>query len=411
MNLRDYQTEISDQAVLSLREHKIVYLAMEVRTGKTITSLATAYKYGAQKVLFVTKKKAIDDIIGQAYDMGYNMQVYVTNFEQLPKVKEKFDLVIIDEAHSIGAYPKQSNRTKELKRICLGLPIIYLSGTPSPESYSQLYHQLWVSSFSPFREYKSFYKWANDYVNIKKVYIGGNHHNNYDDANEKLIKQHTSHLFITFTQQQAGFMNLVKETIYYVKMEEPTYKFADKLLKDKIVTNKEGQSVIADTGAKMMQKLHQIYSGTVIVDQPERMAKVFDHTKAEFIREKFSGMRKIAVFYKFAAEAQALIWAFGKQICLDVEEFAKAESGVFISQIVSGREGINLSTAEALIFYNIDFSATSYWQARARMQTRDAEGESQIYWIFALNGIEDKVYKAVSEKKDYTLNYFKKDFI
>lgn len=411
MNLRDYQTQISDQAVLSLREHKIVYLAMEVRTGKTITALATAYKYGAADVLFVTKKKAIDDIIGQAYDMGFNMQVYVTNFEQLPKVKEKFDIVIIDEAHSIGAYPKQSNRAKELKRICVGLPIIYLSGTPSPESWSQLYHQFWVSSFSPFRDYKTFYKWANDFVNIKKIYISGNQHNNYKDADEKLIKQQTSHLFITYTQQQAGFMNEVQENIYYIKMEDSTYKLAAKLLKDKIVTNKDGQSVIADTGAKMMQKLHQIYSGTVIVDQPERMGKVFDYSKAEFIREKFSTLNKIVVFYKFAAEAQALIWAFGKQIYLDVEDFSKAESGVFISQIISGREGINLSTAEALIFYNIDFSATSYFQARARMQTKDAIGESKIYWIFAHNGIEDKIYKAVSEKKDYTLDYFKKDFI
>jgi hypothetical protein len=40
-------------------------------------------------------------------------------------------------------------------------------------------------------------------------------------------------------------------------------------------------------------------------------------------------------------------------------------------QIVAGREGVNLSTADALVFYNIDFSATSYWQARARLQTKD----------------------------------------
>lgn len=411
MVLRDYQTQISYDAVLCLRQHKMVYLAMEVRTGKTITALAAAYKYGASSVLFVTKKKAIDDIIAQAHDMGFKMSVYVTNFEQLPKVKEKFDIVIIDEAHSIGAYPKPSNRAVQLRRICAGVPIIYLSGTPSPESWSQLYHQFWVSSFSPYKEYKGFYKWANDFVNIKKVYIGSNQHNNYKDADQSKIQETTKHLFLTFTQQQAGFMNLVNETIYYVKMEEQTYRFADKILKDKVITNKEGESVVADTGGKMMQKLHQIYSGSVIVDSPERKYKVFDHSKAEFIREKFASLNKIAVFYKFAAEATALTWAFGKQIYLDVEDFRKADSGVFISQIIAGREGINLSTAQALIFYNIDFSATSYWQARARMQTKDAEGQSEIYWIFAVNGIEDKIYKAVSDKKDYTLDYFKKDFI
>jgi hypothetical protein len=410
-NLRDYQTDLSDNAAQLLKTYKIAYLAMEVRTGKTITSLAAAYKYGAKTVLFVTKKKAITDIIEQAKQMGFDMEIYVTNYEQLKYVEEKFDVVIVDEAHSLAKYPKPSMRAYDIKRIAKGTPIIYLSGTPTPESFSQIYHQFWVSDYSPFKEYKSFYRWADDYVNVKKKYISGNSHNDYKDANELLIREKTQHLFLTFTQQEAGFMQMVQENIFYVKMEDSTYKFAEKLIKDKVVTNKDGESVLAETGVKLMQKLHQIYSGTVIIDQPLRRAKVFDNTKAEFIREKFSHLNKIAVFYKFTAEMASLIDVFDKQICLDAQEFAKRDSGVYISQIVSGREGINLSSAEALIFLNIDFSATSYWQARARIQTKDREQEAQIYWIFAYNGIEDKIYKAVSDKKDYTLNYFKKDYL
>ena len=36
---------------------------------------------------------------------------------------------------------------------------------------------------------------------------------------------------------------------------------------------------------------------------------------------------------------------------------------------------------------------------------------NDIYWIFSEGGIEDKIYKAVSNKKDYTLNVFKKDYV
>ena len=140
------------------------------------------------------------------------------------------------------------------------------------------------------------------------------------------------------------------------------------------------------------------------------MAKAFDYTKAEFIRDKFAG-KKIAIFYKFQAEYAALVWTFGKRIELDAAKFNEAGGdAVFVSQIVSGREGINLSSADALVFYNIDFSATSYWQSRARMQTKDRVEASQIYWIFSVNGIEDKIYKAVMNKKDYTLNHFRKDY-
>ena len=34
---------------------------------------------------------------------------------------------------------------------------------------------------------------------------------------------------------------------------------------------------------------------------------------------------------------------------------------------------------------------------------------NDVYWIFAKGGIEQMIYKAVMNKKDYTLNTFKKD--
>jgi SNF2 family DNA or RNA helicase len=406
MTLRDYQVDISDRAVKILRKYKIVYLAMEVRTGKTLTSLATAYLFGAIKVLFVTKKKAIEDIVKQAASLKFDMQIFVTNYEQLHNVEYGFDLVIIDEAHCLGAYPTPSIRAKELKRICVATPIIYLSGTPTPESYSQIFHQFWVSTFSPFANYKTFYKWAVDYVHVTKQWISGHAHNDYSNADQTIIDGSAKHLFLTYTQEQAGFESMVQEQILYVKMLPSTYALANRLRIDKIVTNKEGQSVIADTGAKMMQKLHQVYSGSVIVDEPEREAKAFDYSKAEFIRDYFKGKR-IAIFYKFAAELAILSWVMGEQIGFDPDGFNTGKFDIFASQILSGREGINLSTADALVFFNIDFSATSYWQARARLQTKDREKESKIYWIFSEGVIEDKVYKAVCDKKDFTLEYFK----
>jgi hypothetical protein len=408
LQLRDYQEDLANRAYQILKNNGLVYLAMEVRTGKTLTALAVAENYDARNVLFVTKKKAIDDIKSQAEKLGTYFKLEVVNFEQLHNVNDEFDLVIIDEAHSLGAFPTPSLRAKELKRICNGKAIIFLSGTPTPESFSQLYHQMWVSTFSPFKDYKNFYGWARDYVEIRQKYLYGKTINDYSFAKRELIELQTSHLFLAFTQEEAGFTELVKENVLYVKMEENTYKFADRLRIDKVITNKEGKSVLGDTVVKLMNKLHQIYSGSVIVDAPDREGKVFDYTKAEFIKQYFAG-KKIAIFYKFAAEQMAIKWIMGK--CYeDPTEFNNASDGCFISQIVSGREGVNLSSADALVFYNIDFSATSYWQSRARIQTKDRVKEAQIYWVFSEGGIEDKIYKAVMDKKDYTLQYFKKDF-
>jgi len=246
---------------------------------------------------------------------------------------------------------------------------------------------------------------------VQKKYVFNRAINDYSLAYEEKIMEDIKPIMITFTQAQAGFEGLIEENILYVKMEESTYKLADKLHKDKIVTNKEGESVMGDTAVKLMNKLHQIYSGSVIIDDPKRVAKAFDYTKAEFIRDKFAG-KKIAIFYKFQAEYAALLWVFGSRIEIDAAAFNKAgNDAVFVSQIVSGREGLNLSSADALVFYNIDFSATSYWQSRARIQTKDRTETAQIYWVFSYNGIEDKIYKAVMDKKDYTLNHFKNDYL
>ena len=100
---------------------------------------------------------------------------------------------------------------------------------------------------------------------------------------------------------------------------------------------------------------------------------------------------------------------FGDNLTTELEEFDNTDKNIAL-QIVSGREGISLRNAKYLVYYNIDFSATSYWQSRDRMTTKDRM-YNKIYWIFAKNGIESKIYKAVNNKKDYTLKHFKRDFV
>ena len=96
-------------------------------------------------------------------------------------------------------------------------------------------------------------------------------------------------------------------------------------------------------------------------------------------------------------------------LCETLETFNSTPRSIAL-QIVSGREGISLRKAEALVYYNIDFSATSYWQSRDRMTTKDRL-YNKIYWIFSKTGIEQQIYKAVVKKKDYTLNHFRKDLV
>lgn len=409
MKPRDYQIRLSDEAANILERKRIVYLAMEVRTGKTLTALLTAEKFGAKKVLFLTKKKAINSIQFDYdnYDYGFNFRLVVTNDESLHLVKDNdFDLVIHDEHHRYGAFPKPNATAKLFKERFSHLPMIFLSGTPTPESHSQWYHQLWVSDYSPFRDYSNFYKWAKDFVNVKQKHLGYAKVNDYSDGIEKKIKPYLRHIIITFTQAEAGFTTSVNEMVLEVEMKPITYQIIDRLKKTLVVNNKQNQLILGDTGAKLLQKVHQLSSGTCKFE--DGTSKVIDYTKIEFIYEKFKDY-KIAIFYKYNEELNAIQTFLGDKVTTNLDKFNSDKNLWFAIQMVTGREGISLKEADHLVYYNIDYSATTYWQSRDRLTTMDRK-DNTVFFIFSKGGIEQKIYESVLKKKSYTSNIFIKDY-
>lgn len=404
MEFREYQKKIIKDARNVISLHRFVYLAMEVRTGKTLTSLGIAEELGVDNVLFLTKKKAISSITSDYELMCPNsFSLFTINYESIHKAPNiKWDMIILDEAHGLGAFPKPSKRAKQVSELIRkNNPFVcLLSGTPTPESYSQMYHQVYGIPNNPFKEYKNFYRFCDDHVNKTQKRINGFMINNYSDGRQS-INDLMKPYMISYTQQQAGFSSEIEEEILTVRVN--TNEMCNQLKKD-LVIEMDDEAILADTGVKLMSKLHQMYSGTVKFESGKSV--VLDTSKADFIKWKFEG-KKLGVFYKFKAELDALKQVFGDDICTDLETFNSTDKHIAL-QIVSGREGISLRNADFIVFYNIDFSATSYWQARDRMTTKD-RNYNKVYWLFSEGGIEKKVYRTVIQKKDYTLRHFKKD--
>ena len=401
MQFRDYQQSIIEEGTKRLSRLRIIMLAMEVRTGKTLTSLGIADNMDITSVLFITKKKAISSIESDYKLLNPSYSLKVTNYEAVHKVNGKdFDLIIVDESHSLGAFPKPSLRTKRIKQIIGKKYCILLTGTPTPESFSQIFHQFWISEFTPFIE-RSFYKWAKSYVNVTQRMINGYNVNNYAEAKENLINQKVSKHIISFSQSQAGFTSKVNEHILEVEMKPTTYALVKKLEKDLVYEGTNGGIILADTPVKLMQKVLQIYSGTVKLE--DGAATTIDDSKAVFIKERFRD-NKIGIFYKFKQELKLLQKVYGDDLTTDLEEFNTTSKNIAL-QIVSGREGISLSKADYLVYFNIDFSATSYWQSRDRLTTKERQ-KNDVYWIFSKGGIEKKIYEKVLEKKSFTTKHY-----
>lgn len=406
MQLRQYQIDNANILTEIIKKYRIAAFVAEMRVGKTLTSLQVAFLLSKKNVLFVTKKKAISSIENDYKNFNYKYKLTVTNYEQLHNLKDEFDFIICDECHSLGQYPLPSNRAINLKKISVNKDVLLLSGTISPESYSQLFHQFWISSFGPWNQFKNFYAWHKFYGIPSVKFLYNKQINDYSKTKKELIFSDFDKYMISFSQVDAGFEMFVEEEILKVPMSEKIQKAITILRRDKVFTTKAGMTILADTAVKEMQKVHQLCGGTVKAECGTGI--VFDTTKVDFIVNHFKG-QKIAIFYKYIAEGIALRDAFKGRVYDDPTEFNKADNeAVFICQVQSGREGINVSTADCLVMYNIDFSALSYWQSRARLQTKNRVKKAMVYWIFTDGGIEEKIYQMVLNKKDFTTVYYKK---
>lgn len=405
IQLRDYQLEIANKGVCTLRELKILYLAMSVRTGKTLTSLNVAEQFGAKKVLFITKKLAISTIKNDYNLLKPNFEIEVINNESLHKVvNNDFDLIISDENHRNSSYPKPNKSAKTIKENYGHLPMIFLSGTPAIESASQYFHSFWISNYSPFRNYRNFYQWANQFVNKKTKYLGSIQIPDYSDAKLELIMPIIEPYMVFFTQKDAGFESEITENVLYCEMTQRTENMLDTLMKSRIIQGNT-EVILADTAAKLMSKIHQIANGTVIFESGN--SAILDNTKAVFIKNHFKG-NKIAIFYFFQKELELLKTVFGEILTTDLDEFNSTDK-CFAIQQTKGSEAISLKAALFIVYYSWGYSGKNYCQGRDRMTTIDRK-ENNVFFVMQQKGINRRIYEAIKNKKNYNEKQFKKDY-
>ncbi len=60
---------------------------------------------------------------------------------------------------------------------------------PTPESYSQMYHQVYAIPTNPFYQYKNFYRFCDDYVKVAERKINGLMIKDYSGGKETILDE------------------------------------------------------------------------------------------------------------------------------------------------------------------------------------------------------------------------------
>ena len=416
-----HQTEISLQAYGLLKRYGWVYLAMQERTGKTLTSILVAEMSKCTNILVITKAKALKgdddkDIVsatgGWAGALNLFLKVKsvnqvwktatktytIVNYESIHKISGKYDLVIIDEAHSkIAAYPKVSLTWNKVYAFTKGKPVIYLSATPSAQSHSQLYHQLKLCTFSPWAKYKNFYDWFNVYGLPETKRIGGGQQIIvYDKCRDDLIQKIKDTFFISYTRKQLGFKVEPVNVKVYIEPSPYTKKLYNILSNDKVITADKFMvdvecDYIADSVIRHRVGMHQIEGGTLKISDTQSI-KLGNTEKIDWIKKEYGDSSNIVIFYQFVHE----------EILLK-EHFNNAR----ILQGTSYAEGVDLSMYETLIIYSMDYSTAKYSQRKARQANIARVDDINVIYLLMKGAISDQVYTTVCENnKNYVDSYF-----
>lgn len=296
-----YQIDAAQEMLPILQKYKLVYLAMKQRVGKTSTAVYLAELYGAKNVAYLTikggpKSVVLKDAKRQFKDMFPAFDYTITTHGKAKNLKEEFDLFIIDEADKLGGHPPTPQVTLSLKQVCKGKPIIFLSATPFGDmSLSSLFNQFAVSSFSPWRGFRTwgkdktgFYGWARQYVDMvevngkmqfyKKRVSKSVEVNDYSRCSKKKHFPKIKKYFKFLTHEEAGFY--VTE-IMPIEVTLSAPPLVERLYRDirmkKICEVQDFVATCSNAGDEMM-KLHQLASGTLKFDEGQDV--ILSHYKA-----------------------------------------------------------------------------------------------------------------------------------
>lgn len=385
MKPRDYQLKFAEQAYQLLKEHGLAYLAMEERTGKTLTAILACEKTTAKTILVITKKKAIEGWQEHLQNFSHEKTYLVTNYHQVHKLNIKPDIVILDEAHSyISSFPKRSKIWQAIKKLTRGVPIIYISATPYAQGLQLLFNQFALCDWSPWRNYQSPYAWFRQYGIPNTIWLSGRMVETYTKVKTDELLPQIEPLFITATRKELGFEQEPEDKLHYIKLTAATKKRYNTFLKEKVLELPGAPApLVGDTPMKLRTSLHMLEGGVAKIGS--HYLQLPNTEKVDYILQHWGDSKDLVIMYNYVAEEAKLKQYFKKALILQATSYA---------------EGIDLYQYKHLVIYSQNFSTAKFTQRRARQTNKQRSEPIIVHFLLVKNAISDQAYKTVSVNKE-----------
>lgn len=396
---KPHQIKIAEEALPIFKQYGIVYLAMEERTGKSITAMILCDSYlvfkQSPKVLILTTKKASlgwgETLTKYKHRSNYTLGTYTSAH----KLKGKFDAVILDEPHKyISGYPKRSVTWQNVFKLVYGSPIVYCSATPYAQGTQLLFNQFALSNRSPWLMYKDFYAWFKAYalrdkngdlpttrISAMQIVI------DYTKVNTAKVLDSVKHLFISYTREELGFEHEPEDVLHYIELSPSIKTIYNVLVNDKVLDfttaeDNKDYKLICDEPSKLRWALHMLEGGVLKVG--DEYVNLANTEKVDYILATWGDNKDLAIMYYFKA---------------DLIKLSKYFKNATLLQASANAEGVDLSHFKHLVIYSQNHSTAQHTQRRARQANINRSEEIKVHYLLVKKAISDKAYRTVSINK------------
>lgn len=426
MKLFNHQSEALN---LTADKNRVAYYH-DMGLGKTYTGGEKLIQLGAKVNLIICQKSKISDWIDHFKDNyftgAFNTDTYyvhdlankhefelfigatvknspsgnfigVINYElafrrpELAKLKD-FTLML-DESSLIQN--EQAKRSKFILKKLKPANVILLSGTPTGGKYERLYSQLKLLGWNISKT-----TYWNTYIDYHFEDMGGfpvrfiDGYKNVDRLKRKM-REYGCHFLKT-----EDVLELPEQIFTTVKI--PVSKEYKKFRKDRVV-EVDGTQLIGDnTLTKMLYE--------------RQLCGQYSKSKLEAFKDLVESTEdRLIVFYNFTEELNKLLLIvneYGKPFGVvngsmkSLIAYEAYKNSITFIQYQAGAMGLNLQKANKIIYYSPPLSSELYEQSKKRIN-RIGQSKTCYYYNLTVTGsIEEKIYKTLAMRKDYTEKLF-----